>query len=154
MLFAAVNLMWIVYMLAAVVAFFAVKELFRKDERIEDKRRHAIEIAQELSKEGLEHIPALLTDYAVGDYSGMFNRVRSWYDFLRDDDNRRAFFLKFLRRQLEQAMADESRRGEILKAVEQWQALDDAKLAKQRETIKAKLTAEAAALTEGATANA
>jgi hypothetical protein len=137
LLAAALNVVWVAWGLGALAAFFIVRELFRKDERIEDRRRHAIEIAGELRAEGLEHIPSLLNDYAVGDYSRMIQRVQSWYDFLKDDDNRRAFFLKFLRTQLSRAMADEVRRAEVIKAVEEYQAVEEAKAAKAVEAAEA-----------------
>lgn len=114
--------------------------LFRKDTDVETRRRHAIEIAQELRVEGLDHVPAILNDYAVGDYSGMANRVKSWYEFLRNDENRRAFLDGFLKKQLSRAMEDPNRRAFVLETVKNWQAQEQVR----NEELLAKLTAEKA----------
>ena len=125
-----------------IIAYFVGQKLYQRDESKEDRRRHAIEIATELRAEGLEHIPGVLVDYAVGDYSGMTARVKGWYDQLRNDENRRAFFANFRRRQLEVAMKNDSLRGEVLKAVDEWQAVEEVKRQKSEAEIRAKIAAE------------
>lgn len=110
-----------------VVAFAVGKLLFRADEKIEDRRRHAAQIAVELQSQGLEHIPQLLIDYSVGDYSGLMSRLKSWYEFMRIDGQRRHFFDEFLRKQLDLALRDEERRPKVLAAVDEWRAADKAR---------------------------
>ncbi len=113
-------------------AWIAGKYLFRADEAIEDRRRSAAQIAAELKQEGLSHVPELLIDYAVGDYSGMLARVKSWAEFIRDDDQRKAFFSKVLETQLRRSLEDPGRRQRVLEIVEEWRAADTAR----RERVK------------------
>jgi hypothetical protein len=49
-------------------AVFAAYFFYRKDSEIETRRKHAIKCSQILSSMGFVKLPALLTDYAVGDY--------------------------------------------------------------------------------------
>lgn len=113
--------------LASAAAFLVGKQIFRTDEKIEDRRRHAANIAVELKSQGLQHIPELLVDYSVGDYSGLMSRLKSWYEFMREDSQRRSFFTKFLEVQLGQALQDDTRRQKVLDAVDEWRAADAAK---------------------------
>jgi len=127
--------------LACAGAFVVGKVLFRADEKIEDRRRHAAQIAVELKSQGLDHIPELLIDYSVGDYSGLMSRLKSWYEFMREDSQRRTFFSKFLERQLSLALQDDSRRQKVLDAVSEWQAADRAR----KDQLVEKVLAERAA---------
>lgn len=63
---------------SGVAAFAVAKLLFRADTRVEERRRHAIEAAQVLRARGLTILPQVLTDYAVGDYDGLVNDVKSF----------------------------------------------------------------------------
>ncbi len=117
----------VIIAVVSVLAYFVGKWLFSFDEKVEDRRRHAAQIATELKQEGLQHIPDLLIDYSVGDYSGMVSRMKMWYEFLRDDDQRKAFFSKFLETQLKNALNDPNRRQKLLDHVEEWKAGQEAK---------------------------
>jgi hypothetical protein len=59
----------------AAVAYFGGKFLFKKDTKIEDRRRAAAQLAGTLKNLGLKKIPDLLIDYSVGDYSGIADHV-------------------------------------------------------------------------------
>lgn len=117
----------IMVLLACAAAFLVGKVLFRADEKVEDRRRHASNIAVELKSQGMNHIPELLIDYAVGDYSGLLSRLKSWYEFMREDTQRRSFFQQFLEKQLQLALADDTRRQKVLDAVDEWRAADAAR---------------------------
>jgi len=56
---------------AAAGSFYVARYLFRADERVEDRRRAAAQLAGILRKYGLEKTPVFLESYAVGDYSQM-----------------------------------------------------------------------------------
>lgn len=118
----------LVIAIACIAAFAVGKLLFRADERVEDRRRHAAQIAVEMKTQGLEHIPELLIDYSVGDYSGIMSRLKSWYELLRQDTQRRHFFDTFLKTQLKLALEDPQRRQEVLDAVDQYRDAERAKL--------------------------
>ena len=48
---------------------------FKKDTKIENRRRGAAKLASVLSNLGLKRTPEFLIDYSVGDYSGMAERI-------------------------------------------------------------------------------
>jgi len=66
----------VIVALIAAVGFFGAKWLFKKDTEIEDRRRGAVKLAGCLKAYGLVKIPDLLSDYAVGDYSGMAMKIK------------------------------------------------------------------------------
>lgn len=59
------------------VGYVAVKKLLEKDTEVEERRRGAAQLARKLSTLGLKKIPDFLTDYSVGDYSGMAVNIRN-----------------------------------------------------------------------------
>jgi hypothetical protein len=65
--------------LSAVIALaggaYGAKWAFGKDTEVEARRRAAFQLAGTLRVYGLNKIPEFLGDYAVGDYSGMFERI-------------------------------------------------------------------------------
>lgn len=61
----------LVCVVVAVVSFYAARYLFGVDERTEDRRRAAAQMAGVLRKYGLQKTPVFLESYAVGDYSQM-----------------------------------------------------------------------------------
>lgn len=65
----------VILALLVVVGFFLAKVWFQKDTEAEDRRREAVKLAAVMSNLGLKLIPAFLTDYAVGDYSGMVHKL-------------------------------------------------------------------------------
>lgn len=61
--------------LTVAVGFLAAKWLLQKDEETEQRRRGAAKLAAVLTSLGLKRIPDFLTDYSVGDYSGMAHKI-------------------------------------------------------------------------------
>ena len=110
-----------------VVMFVVGGKLFARDEKVENRRRYAAKISTWLSDEGFTYLPDLLTDYSVGDYSGMLQRLKMWVEDTKTDEQRKALLDGVFERQLQVRMADEARRGQILKAVEQFNLLEKAK---------------------------
>lgn len=70
--------------LAGVAAFLAGKTLFQKDTEIENRRKAAIDVAGILSAEGFKRLPGFVTNYAVGDYSGMVHELKAVARDFRD----------------------------------------------------------------------
>lgn len=68
-----------ILILVGVVAILGGKHgfnwLFAKDTEKENRRRAAFKLAAQLKAYGLNRIPDFLGDYAVGDYSGMFEQI-------------------------------------------------------------------------------
>ncbi len=107
------NLLAVVVILAA-VGFCVGKWLFKKDTEIEDRRRSAGRLAVVLSKVGLVRTPEFLLDYAVGDYSGMAQKLKALVDlFVSGDDAVIAEFSKVFDNVLEAKLKSESGRAFI-----------------------------------------
>jgi hypothetical protein len=66
--------------LVAVVGWLGAKWIFQKDTEVEDRRRGAVKLAGSLKAYGLTKIPDFLSDYAVGDYSGMAMKIKALAD--------------------------------------------------------------------------
>lgn len=68
-----------IVILTLAVSIFAGREafnwLFKKDTEMENRRRAAFHLAATLKASGLKRIPEFLGDYAVGDYSGMYEKI-------------------------------------------------------------------------------
>ena len=59
----------------AAVGYFIVRWMFRVDEKMEDARRAAAELAVVFSNLGLKETPAFLLDFAVADVSAMAEKL-------------------------------------------------------------------------------
>lgn len=71
---------WHVVQLACLVilGFGAYKIYCRLDDRIEKRREACIDVATELQKRGLRRLPRMLRHYAVGNYSGVWDEIKSF----------------------------------------------------------------------------
>lgn len=63
-----------VFMLAERV----MKWVYTKDAEVEKRRRTAFHLAGVLKQYGLTRMPDILGDYAVGDYSGMYDKLHDF----------------------------------------------------------------------------
>ena len=61
-----------------IIGFAALKIYNRLDERVEKRRDACIDVSTELHKRGLKRLPRMLRAYAVGNYSGMWDEVKSF----------------------------------------------------------------------------
>lgn len=64
--------------------------LFRKDTEIEKRRKEAIKIAEFFRDLQLPLTAGFFSDYAVGDYSGMWNSAKAVLKILEEPDQRKA----------------------------------------------------------------
>ncbi len=67
-----------VVLLSVIVAglgYYVVRLMFRVDEKLEDAKRSAAQVASIFSGLGLKETPAFLLDFAVGDVSGMAEKL-------------------------------------------------------------------------------
>lgn len=83
-------LSWIVA--AAAVSYIAGGFLFRKDEEMEDKKRAARDLGTALRSVGLVRIPEALDDFAVGDYSAVWDKAKFLVKLFSDKE---ALFKEF-----------------------------------------------------------
>lgn len=68
-----VQLAWLV-----ILGFGAYKMYCRLDERVEKRREACIDVATELHRRGLRRLPRILRAYAIGNYSGMWDEIKSF----------------------------------------------------------------------------
>ena len=85
-----VGLAVVVGLLALLAAAGAVSFFYRKDTKIEGRRKEAIKIAEFFTKLGLPHTAGFFNDYAVGDYSGMWSSAKAVLKILDDPAQRKA----------------------------------------------------------------
>ncbi|MGQ0636456.1 MAG: hypothetical protein ACT4QC_17730 [Planctomycetaceae bacterium] len=72
------------------VTFATGWALFSADNRVEERRRRAADVARKLSELGFKKLPLIFTDYSIGDYSGMLRGVHELHDILADPAQRQA----------------------------------------------------------------
>jgi hypothetical protein len=72
--------------LAPIVAYFLAQKLFKLDTAVEQRRLAAAQVAGKLQSYGLKRIPALLTCYSVGDYSGFVHGLGDMVRLFLDGD--------------------------------------------------------------------
>lgn len=99
-------------------AYFITKTGLKVDDRIEERRRLAIQLAQWTSANGLPAVSQLLSSYAVSDYSGVVSQVRSLSDIISNPDTSRDAVTSFLKVQLGKRLDTAEGRAEIIKFVE------------------------------------
>lgn len=74
------------YALVAIVAVLAGRWVYSKDTVVEERRKRAIKVASVYEAAGLTHAAEFLTNYAVGDYSGMAKTLDKVYHLLDSPD--------------------------------------------------------------------
>lgn len=66
----------------AIAAYFvgnsAIKKLFTVDAAVVARRRAASSLAGTLKTYGLDRLPAILNDYSVGDFVGMYDKIHEF----------------------------------------------------------------------------
>lgn len=94
--------MQLILIIAAVSVgtYFLGKLGVKGDNRVEDRRRLAVRLAAWCSQNGLPGLGVLLSNYAVGDYSGVLHQFQALGDLLADADQSKAAVDAFLRVQL------------------------------------------------------
>lgn len=78
--------------LAAALSYIVGGFLFRKDEEMEDKKRAARDLGTALREVGLVRIPEALDDFAVGDWSAVWDKVKFLVNLFKD---KKALFEEF-----------------------------------------------------------
>ncbi len=66
----------LIAVVSCIVFYYVGTFLFKKDTEIENRRRAAAKLAGILRSLGLSKTPEFLEDYAVGDYSGMAEKIK------------------------------------------------------------------------------
>lgn len=91
--------------------------VFKKDTEIENRRRAANEVASILREKGLRIIPDILSDYAVGDYSGMVAKFKHAAKLLLNPEMAAAEFEGVFQRILEEKLKNPDQRAALIEKV-------------------------------------
>ena len=102
----------------AAAAFFGAKAVGGVDNRVEDRRRHAVELAAWAKSNGLGILSELLTNYAVGGYGEVVGNIRQIVGILRDPEEGPATIRRFVKVQLDKQLATEEGKADLVKYVE------------------------------------
>lgn len=95
------------------VALLGSKWLYKKDEKIEDRRRGAFKLAGEMRSKGMTWVPDLLEDYAVGDYDSIGVKMAKIAMLAHNDAALRDEFKKVFASLLTSHFQDESAKTEL-----------------------------------------
>lgn len=102
----------------AFLAFFGARFAGRADTKIEDHRRIAINLASWTRANGLGLVTQLLTNYAVGDYSGILTSVRHISDVLGNPEEAQNTIKNFLDVQLGKQLDTAEGRENLMQFIE------------------------------------
>lgn len=97
------------------LAFFAARFLYRKDEKVEGRRRMAAELAAKLKGMGSDILADFLIDYSVGDYDGMGVKLLKYKHMTDSDAGLKAEGRKILRAILGGELQSEDGRAHVEK---------------------------------------
>jgi hypothetical protein len=95
-MFSDPTLLWSIIAVAG--GFAGGRFLFARDTAKEERRRNATKIAGMLRANGLEVLPDVFEDYAVGDYSGLAKSIAKAANLLNDPAAAEALFQKAVER--------------------------------------------------------
>lgn len=100
-----------------------VKWGFRKDQGIEERRKVAVQLSAGLAKLGLTRLAGLANMYSIGDYDGLLGGVKALATEVAEGNGldllKESFF-----KQLEQRLKEDGDRQAILKAVDDFKAVN------------------------------
>lgn len=99
--------------------------LFGADNRVEDRRRRAADVARVLSSLGFKKLPLVFADYSIGDYSGMTRGIHELHDILIDPAQRQAELEQVFRLLIEEKLKDPDKLKVLQKLVDVAQAAFD-----------------------------
>lgn len=92
--------------------------LFSADDRVEERRRRAGDVARTLSSLGFKKLPLIFADYSIGDYSGMLRGIHELHDILIDPAQRQAELEKVFQLLIEEKLKDPDKLKVLQKLVD------------------------------------
>ena len=102
----------------SVAAFLVAKLGVKLDNRVEDRRRHAVKLASWCEANGLPLIASGLQAYSISDYSGALYALQSAIDVIGDAEASKAALDRFLRVQLDRRLANTDDKAALLDYVQ------------------------------------
>jgi len=105
----------LVYIAIAVLTSLAGVAVVKLDNRVENRRRSANDLATRFREEGVPFLPELLDDYVVGDYGGLAKSVAKFVaDLTKGGPGIKAELLVAFFKQLDRQVADLETASKIL----------------------------------------
>lgn len=115
--------------------------LFKVDTKIENRRKRAIDLSNLLASKGFKDLPELLKDYAVGDYSGAFEKVEYLWAKYSDPATSNGAVSELLEKLLKQALDNPDTAAKVVSIVDK----HNRSMAADNAATRAQLNAEAKA---------
>jgi hypothetical protein len=125
-MFHDVPVVWQYAILAVVALMLTVVGLYLYN-RVEKRRKHAVELMKLMNQWGLNWFAELFEDYAVGDYSGIVHKVREIVRAVRSDEAIVAKLTEVTKKVVAYVAANDATKAqELLDILNQGKAVQDA----------------------------
>jgi hypothetical protein len=125
-MFHDVPVVWQYAILAMAALMLTVVGLYLYN-RVEKRRKHAVELMKLMNQWGLSWFADLFEDYAVGDYSGIVHKVREIVRAVRSDEAIVAKLTEVTKKVVTHVAANDATRAqELLDILNQGKAVQDA----------------------------
>ena len=99
-------------------AYFVTRTALRVDDRVEDKKRLALNLATWTAANGLPTLSQILSDFAINDLSGVVSGIKNLNAIVSNPESARDSLNSFLRVQLDKKLATAEGRQELVRYVE------------------------------------
>lgn len=103
---------------ACAASFVGTKLLVKGDNRVEDRRRRAVQLASWCSNNGLPILSQMLASYSIGDYSGVLSNLQNIGDLVADPAQAQATIDLFLTTQLGKKLSTVEGKEQLISAIE------------------------------------
>lgn len=105
--------------IASVVVFLLGKFIARRNERNDNQKRKAIQLAGDVRLAGLDFLAPILEDYAVGDQAALAQRIEALAQELSKDGTRKTLIDRLFQSQLAERLRDGESRRRIVRQLDQ-----------------------------------
>lgn len=110
--------------IASVIVYLLGKFIARRNERNDNQKRKAIQLAGDVRLAGLDFLAPLLEDYAVGDQAALTQRIEALTQELSKDGTRKTLIDRLFQSQLAERLRDGESRRRIVRQLDQSKPAD------------------------------
>ena len=105
--------------IASVIVYLLGKFIARRNERNDNQKRKAIQLAGDVRLAGLDFLAPILEDYAVGDQAALAQRIELLAQELSKDGTRKTLIDRLFQSQLAERLRDGESRRRIVRQLDQ-----------------------------------
>lgn len=105
--------------IASIVVYLLGKFIARRNERTDNQKRKAIQLAGDVRLAGLDFLAPMLEDYAVGDEAALTQRIEALAQELSKDSARKTLVDRLFQSQLAERLRDSESRRRIVRQLDQ-----------------------------------